>query len=197
MFSSAIDRLKERRSGASESGVDAGFTLIELMVVLLILAILLAIAIPTFLGVTGGANDRAAQSAATNNGQQYGGGTTPITQTLLTTNEPSIHWVAGSTSTQGYVSWYVSSDGEGVILASPSKNGNTCWYAVDNLQAITANAGGNGAYGTTAVAAGSATQAPSGAGTFYSHGPMQVVGGVSVCNSNAAITGASTWGGSF
>ena len=41
---------------------DAGFTLIELMVVLLILAILLAIAIPTFLGVTKSANDRAAQS---------------------------------------------------------------------------------------------------------------------------------------
>ena len=45
-----------------ESGEDAGFTLIELMVVLLILAILLAIAIPTFLGVTKSANDRAAQS---------------------------------------------------------------------------------------------------------------------------------------
>ena len=38
--------------------MDSGFTLIELMVVLLILAILLAIAIPTFLSVTGGANDR-------------------------------------------------------------------------------------------------------------------------------------------
>ena len=44
------------------AGDDAGFTLIELMVVLLILAILLAIAIPTFLGVTKSANDRAAQS---------------------------------------------------------------------------------------------------------------------------------------
>ncbi len=47
---------------ASASTTDAGFTLIELMVVLLILAILLAIAIPTFLGVTKSANDRAAQS---------------------------------------------------------------------------------------------------------------------------------------
>ena len=45
-----------------DAGEDAGFTLIELMVVLLILAILLAIAIPTFLGVTKSANDRAAQS---------------------------------------------------------------------------------------------------------------------------------------
>ena len=49
-------------SHRAESGEDAGFTLIELMVVLLILAILLAIAIPTFLGVTKSANDRAAQS---------------------------------------------------------------------------------------------------------------------------------------
>src|SRR5580704_7817437 len=45
---------------------DAGFTLIELMVVLLIIAILLAIAIPTFLGVANSAGDRAAQSNLTN-----------------------------------------------------------------------------------------------------------------------------------
>src|SRR5580692_2813512 len=62
MFSSAIERLNDRRDGAGDAGEDSGFTLIELMVVLLILAILLAIAIPTFLSVTGGANDEAAQS---------------------------------------------------------------------------------------------------------------------------------------
>jgi type IV pilus assembly protein PilA len=39
-----------------------GFTLIELMVVVLIIAILLAIAIPTFLGAQNRARDRAAQS---------------------------------------------------------------------------------------------------------------------------------------
>src|SRR5438045_5646015 len=41
---------------------EEGFTLIELMVVVLIIAILLAIAIPTFLGSRSKAQDRAAQS---------------------------------------------------------------------------------------------------------------------------------------
>jgi type IV pilus assembly protein PilA len=43
-----------------------GFTLIELMVVVLIIAILLAIAIPTFLGARDRANERAAQSSLRN-----------------------------------------------------------------------------------------------------------------------------------
>src|SRR5690606_22100947 len=41
---------------------DEGFTLIELMVVVLIIAILIAIAIPTFLGARERAQDRATQS---------------------------------------------------------------------------------------------------------------------------------------
>jgi type IV pilus assembly protein PilA len=56
-----LKSLTERRNRDEE-----GFTLIELMVVVLIIAILLAIAIPTFLGARERANDRAAQSSLRN-----------------------------------------------------------------------------------------------------------------------------------
>jgi len=52
-----LKALKQRRENDEQ-----GFTLIELMVVVLIIAILLAIAIPTFLGAQNRAKDRAAQS---------------------------------------------------------------------------------------------------------------------------------------
>src|SRR6187397_1595011 len=49
-----------------QGGREGGFTLIELMVVVLIIAILIAIAIPTFLGARERANNRAAQSSLRN-----------------------------------------------------------------------------------------------------------------------------------
>jgi prepilin-type N-terminal cleavage/methylation domain-containing protein len=50
-----------RRQSATEAtriSEDSAFTIIELMVVLLVMGILMAIAIPTFLGATGVANDQ-------------------------------------------------------------------------------------------------------------------------------------------
>jgi type IV pilus assembly protein PilA len=77
---------------------EQGFTLIELMVVVLIIAILLAIAIPTFLGARNSANARAAQSNLRNaltaeqtqwtNGQAFS--TASATMKLI---EPAINWV--------------------------------------------------------------------------------------------------------
>ena len=55
-----VKQLHERRQD------EQGFTLIELMVVVLIMGILMAIAIPTFLSTQGSANDAGAKSNATN-----------------------------------------------------------------------------------------------------------------------------------
>lgn len=211
-MSSVIRRLNDRRDAAVELGEDAGFTLIELMVVLLILAILLAIAIPTFLGVTGGANDRAAQSnlntalttakaAETSNGQAYnttGGGTGNVTAASLQSNEPSISFVAGAVTGSGPVSVYVDPNGNGIILASYSKPTNTCWYAVDNVQAVAPTAS---TLYATANSSGSATSAPTKQGDYYGE-VKEVSGTTTTCDATAAAfqttAGISIgWGSSF
>lgn len=86
----AIHSLKARKDS------EEGFTLIELMVVVLIIAILIAIAIPTFLGARSRAQDRAAQSDLRNalvaaktfytDNENYTG----FDETALTTIEPSL-----------------------------------------------------------------------------------------------------------
>ena len=55
--------LKAIRRGLNK---DEGFTLIELMVVVMIIAVLIAIAIPSFLGFRSSAQDRSAQSELRN-----------------------------------------------------------------------------------------------------------------------------------
>lgn len=166
MFKSLLARAREIRAAEleGESGSEGGFTLIELMVVLLIIAILLAIAIPTFLSVSGGARDRAAQSNLTNavtdsiayyqNSQTYDATTTSTstsqghaagsTSVALQSAEPTFTWsdVACTTATASKcvsvapVDVASSNDGQGVILAAMSATG-TCWYAM-NLQATPA-----------------------------------------------------------
>jgi len=86
---------------------DEGFTLVELMVVVLIIAILIAIAIPTFLGARERAQDRAAQSnlrnALTSAKVHYtdtenfsDGAVADVTPAQLVAIEPSLAFTAGA-----------------------------------------------------------------------------------------------------
>ena len=117
---------------------DKGFTLIELMVVVLIIAILLAIAIPTFLGARERANDRAAQSnlrnANTNalvfytDHQQFTENTTDME--TLDSSLTYTNTLAAATHRRLYVSVPPAgtySPNDTVYLAAKSVNGPCFW----------------------------------------------------------------------
>ncbi len=143
-----IDILKKRRQEGEE-----GFTLIELMVVVLIIAILLAIAIPTFLGARKRAQDRSAQSSLRNaltaaktmytDASSYAGADESATG--LKTVEPSVAYVAAATA---------SSDPKTVsVNASTNSWSAAAWSASGNCFFIKETTTGPTAFGTSAVAA--------------------------------------------
>ena len=98
-------------------GGDRGFTLVELMVVVLVIAILLAIAIPTFLGARERSQDRSAQSNVRNaltaakvafsNDGDYSG----ATAASLSAIEPNLSYVANTTASSAEDTVSVTVDG--------------------------------------------------------------------------------------
>jgi type IV pilus assembly protein PilA len=142
---------------------DKGFTLIELMVVVLIIAILLAIAIPTFLGAQNKAKDRAAQSsvrnALTNAKTIYADGSTYVpasgTATGVVTlhdSEPSLTFVVAATASTDpkTVSVAVMTDTtKDTWYAAAWSDAGNCFYIKDSV----ATGGAGTQYGRTTAAA--------------------------------------------
>jgi type IV pilus assembly protein PilA len=190
-----------QRPALADVSNESGFTLIELMIVLLILAILLAVAIPTFLGTTKSANDRAAQSnlntALINaktvfqaNSQSYALGT-PGTANLttnnsslvstLTTIQPSLSFVTGTVIgglSPSTVSVSIAADGNGLVLAEQAKGTQNCWFVVDNVAGETAASGGTSYTSITGAALGG--------GTYYGEQKYSGTGVVPACSALAA-----------
>jgi type IV pilus assembly protein PilA len=119
--------IRERLERGREEG---GFTLIELMVVVLIIAILIAIAIPTFLGARKRAQDKQAQSNLRNaltaektyyvDNQAY-----TATVADLQDIESALNFASADASARGVLPFVVAGDDQVVILQSASKSGTT------------------------------------------------------------------------
>jgi len=153
-----LQLMRRRLQGEQREG---GFTLIELMVVVLIIAILIAIAIPTFLGARQRAQNRAAQSSLRNaltaaktiytDSQTY----TTVTPATMLAVEPSLTYAADAvTDSTGQNNIGVLGTATTFSAAALSASG-TCYWIKENTAAGTTYGSGTAATcsGTDANAA--------------------------------------------
>ncbi len=122
-----------------------GFTLIELMVVVLVIAILLAIAVPTFLGARSRAQNSVAKSSlrtalsAANVLYTDTSSFSPISQSSLNTAEASLTWTSATTTASTdakTISWGAANSGADFYAAAYSASG-TCYYLKTISGAVT------------------------------------------------------------
>ena len=162
-----LQKLMERR----RKGNEEGFTLIELMVVVLIIAILIAIAIPTFLGARQRANNRAAQSSLRNaltaaktlftDNNDY----TAATAGAVSAVEPSLTFVDNATASTGPKVVSVKAVSQTQWDAAVWSASNNCYYIQDQTAAAPGTSFGgvvSGAVQANCTADAAATANPQG-----------------------------------
>ena len=112
---------------------ERGFTLIELMTVILIIAILILLALPTFLGARERAWDRAAQADIRNAfaaERAYYSDTLTYTTVPaeMTAIEAAITYVDGDTPLVSHVAYLHHHVIPNEIFVSAMSSSGTCWY---------------------------------------------------------------------
>jgi len=156
------DHLRGRAAVSSQ----AGFTLIELMMVVLIIAILIAVLAPTFFGARDRANDRAMQSSLRNaataakavyvDREDY----TDATAARLNTEGVPVYFVDAATAPTNQNTVSVDDVSSTYIVLSGRSRTGTCFFLSDDVAAVgtrfARRVGGGACNAATAPAVGNA-----------------------------------------